>query len=152
MKMKNISSNLFRTGCLIALLICTNVAIAQTKVTKSIQPENGTIIASENATKMGQMQPTNKAYDMYVYGVYYKSPDSKPNPYFKRNPYRTQGILSIRCNSSNGAIKKGDLITSSAVKGEGMKATQSGMVVGVALQDASGGKVKARILVQYVSQ
>lgn len=64
------------------------------------------------------------------------------------------GTSNVKYNSENGPIKKGDLITSSSIPGVGMKATQTGMVVGMALEDSKGesGLIKCRIMIQYVKQ
>lgn len=45
------------------------------------------------------------------------------------------GETSVLVTNKNGEIKKGDFITSSETPGVGMKATQSGQVIGIALED-----------------
>jgi len=64
-----------------------------------------------------------------------------------------EGITMVKVCMENGTIKKGDLITTSSTKGTGMKATGSGMMLGVAMQDATAdGLLQIRILLQYVKQ
>ena len=58
------------------------------------------------------------------------------------------GRVPVRVNTSNGNIKKGDLITSSGVAGQGMKATSAGKVVGVALEDYDGTQPDNLVTVQ----
>lgn len=112
--------------------------------------KNGSILTSSNFKMTGNISLANESNSEFIFGVYYKDPNFKPNPYTAKNPFITSGICDINCNSSNGVIKKGDPITSSAISGEGMKATKPGMIVGVALEDAVNGKVKTRILIQYL--
>ncbi len=53
-------------------------------------------------------------------------------------PVVSTGNAMVTVSLENGSIKKGDPITTSSVKGVGMKATKSGYVVGNATQDFSG--------------
>lgn len=68
------------------------------------------------------------------------------------NTIKREGIYLVKFNSENGPIKKGDIVTTSSEPGVAMKATESGMIIGIALEDANGesGLVKIRILIQYV--
>lgn len=50
-------------------------------------------------------------------------------------PVITSGDVAIRVSGVNGSIKKGDFITSSLIKGVGMKAKKSGYVIGMAGED-----------------
>jgi hypothetical protein len=94
----------------------------------------------------------NKTYDENMVGVYNNNPEN--SPVFKANPVTSVGVTYVKYNSENGTIKKADLITSSSESGVGMKATQSGIVLGIALEDASAssGLIKIRVLIQYVKQ
>jgi hypothetical protein len=142
-------------SCIYILLMSFyNVGVAQQKSTDENMFSNGTIVSSENATLRAQPKMTNKPYDELMFGIYYEN-NSVPNgPVIRTNPFVSSGVTYVKYNSENGQIKKGDLITSSSTPGEGMKATQSGMVIGIALEDATGttGLVKVRILLQYVKQ
>ena len=142
-------------ACAIILIIgfCA-IGSAQQKPTEGNIFSNGTIVSSENGTLKAQPKATNKPYDELMFGVYYAN-NSVPNgPIIRTNPFVSSGVTYVKCNSENGQIKKGDLITSSSTPGEGMKAIRSGMVIGIALEDANGssGLVKIRILIQYVKQ
>lgn len=116
---------------------------------------NGTIVSSENATVKEEFKISSKTYDETMVGVYFTNSKAEENKtIFKILPVITSGITYAMCNSQNGAIKKGDYITTSSEAGVGMKATQTGMVLGVALEDATStsGLVKIRVLIQYVKQ
>lgn len=82
---------------------------------------------------------TKEAYDPKTIGIV----NLKPAVAFevkmeiKTYPVISSGIVYVRVNTGNGGIKKGDLIASSTTPGVGMKATQSGYVVGSALDDFS---------------
>ena len=76
------------------------------------------------------------------------------NPQKKSDILIKEGIAIVKITNENGIIKKGDFITSSSIKGLGMKAIKSGMVIGVALEDEelNSGQVKIRVLIQYLKQ
>jgi hypothetical protein len=65
----------------------------------------------------------------------------------------TEGIAHVRYNLQNGPIQKGDYITISDEPGEGMKATESGFTVGVALENSDAtekpGLIRVRVMVRY---
>jgi hypothetical protein len=115
---------------------------------------NGTIVSTDNATNKANHRMSSKSYDEYMVGVYYESNTAINTATIKTNPYVLEGVTYVRYNSENGTIKQGDLITSSSEAGAGMKATKSGMVLGIALEDAASanGLIKIRILIQYVKQ
>lgn len=50
-------------------------------------------------------------------------------------PLNTKGNINVRVSTTNGPIKKGDLVTSSTIPGVAMLATKSGMVLGTAVED-----------------
>jgi hypothetical protein len=114
--------------------------------------EKGTILISvDEASNNGcEFDQSLKPYQEEILGI---STGNK-NPAKKSDVFLKEGITLIKINSENGAIHKGDMITSSSEAGVGMKATQSGMIIGIALEDAnpSNGLVKIRILIQYVKQ
>jgi hypothetical protein len=119
----------------------------------------GEIVCSDNAQIKGAkaLNKSQKAYDETMVGVFVKPENIQQDPSLPRiiqNPFKTSGICFVKYNSENGAIKKGDLITSSSEPGIGMKATASGIVLGIVLEDATGisGLIKIRIMIQYVKQ
>jgi hypothetical protein len=119
----------------------------------------GEIVCSDNAQVKGAtvLNKSQKAYDETIVAVFVKPDNIQRDPSLPniiQNPFKTTGICFVKYNSENGTIKKGDLITSSSEPGVGMKATISGIVLGVALEDASSssGLIKIRIFIQYVKQ
>lgn len=65
-----------------------------------------------------------------------------------------EGNAYVKFNSENGIISSGDPVTSSSVPGEAMKATQSGIILGIATEDATtpSGLIQVRVLIQYLKQ
>jgi|GEM_PF-2201821 len=120
---------------------------------------NGSIIVSDDGTMSGNYSTSKQSYDATVIGVYVKETikiDTTSGPQIistKNNSIASTGIVSVQYNTENGTIKKGDLITTSATAGVGMKATKSGVIIGVALEDAvtERGLIKIRLMIQYVS-
>ena len=115
--------------------------------------ENGSILSSKTLSKTTQPYLSNSEYDNYVYSVYVTQPDKNiatENFRIGESMQKTEGIVSVRVNASNGEIKAGDKITTSKVAGEGMKATREGMIVGIALEDVKDGFVKTRLMFTFV--
>ncbi len=79
---------------------------------------------------------TNLPYDIHVFGVLEKFPTlvlkSVDNT---GEPVARSGVTDVNVTNVNGPIKAGDYITTSEVKGFGMKASQSGYSLGIALKD-----------------
>lgn len=65
----------------------------------------------------------------------------------------TDNVAHVRYNLQNGHIRKGDYITISSEPGVGMKATESGFTIGVALEDSDAtekpGLIRVRVMVRY---
>ena len=144
----------FKSQLFFFLLLIANVVIAQQNKNTSTDGSftNGTIVSSDNATIRSQMRASDKSYDETIVGVYYNTPQPEGSQaMIKQNPFVTTGITSVKYNSENGKINKGDFITTSSEAGVGMKATKTGMVLGVALENASAssGLIKIRVLIQY---
>lgn len=78
-------------------------------------------------------------YDPSVFGIIVENPSvSFENTTLKDGqPVISSGKAYVRITTANGAIKKGDPITTSNIPGVGQKATQDGFVIGTALQDYS---------------
>jgi len=155
--MKNTEIKIKTFACfLILFFFVFKVGIAQqTESNTTSKFSNGTIVSTDNATIRAEHRMTNKTYDEYMVGVYYEKSNANVNPAkIKTIPYVSEGVTYVQYNSENGAIKQGDLITSSSEAGVGMKATKSGMVLGIALEDATSatGLLKIRLLIQYVKQ
>ena len=135
-------------------IFAQNMSISEnTQVTPYDNFTNGELICAENLQLAGgSLRKSNVPYDALIIGVFIKFEGLNPN--YKKIPVRKEGIFQVKYNSENGAIKKGDLVTSSSEAGTAMKATKSGMIVGIALEDAtsSSGLLKIRVLIQYVKQ
>lgn len=79
------------------------------------------------------------AYDQHLFGVVSLSPDVVYRSEDKAElPVSRSGITQVNVTNLGGAIKSGDLITSSAIAGKGQKANNSGYVIGSALSAFSG--------------
>lgn len=116
--------------------------------------ENGTVLTSPIGTfRGGNFDKSTESYDPYLLGVYFdENPDQEPDPRMARIPIKRSGITQVKINNTNGDIQKGDPITSSDIPGEAMKATESGIILGVALEDADAGNqlIKCRVIIQYL--
>jgi hypothetical protein len=92
------------------------------------------------------------AYDKDIVGII----ADNPSLVFGRPTSTTLPVISsiealVKVSNSNGEIQKHDFITSSERPGVGQKATNSGIVIGTALEDLSGndGLIKVNINIQY---
>ena len=95
---------------------------------------------------------SNIAYDRDIVGIVAESPIlvfGKPTT--TTLPVIYLGEALVKVSNKNGEIKKRDFITSSEKPGIGQKATQSGIVIGKALEDFNQeeGLIKAEINIQY---
>ncbi len=59
------------------------------------------------------------------------------------------GVVPVKVNSSNGLIKKGDLLVTSSISGEAMKGINppTGTIIGKALENANGAKDEVMTLI-----
>lgn len=136
----------------ILVFICCSITIhsfaQDCRVRKNF--DFGTILISvdEELNYGNEYDETTRPYQDDIVGI----ATGNTNPIKKSDLIVTSGLTEVKVNNENGLIKRGDLITSSSVSGVGMKATESGMVLGVALEDAgeSGGLLKIRLSIQYV--
>ncbi len=92
------------------------------------------------------------AHDVRIFGV------MQTNPVIvfrlvsgEEQPVMRSGVAMVNVTSANGAIAKGDFITSSENKGKGQKATKSGYTLGMALENLNGdsGKIAVAIKIEY---
>lgn len=104
-------------------------------VDSNFNAKDGSIISYKD----GKYALASSTYDESMYGVI----TQQPSVAFQDENLATQvlvvtsGDADVLVSTKNGAIKKGDFITSSNIPGVGMKATHTGQVVGVATQDYS---------------
>lgn len=113
-----------------------------------VQAADGLIICD---TQFGRVL-CETAYSQDIYGVIEDTPAVALINTQDENtrPIITSGQVYVQVTTQNGAIKKGDYITSSEIKGVGQKAARSGQMLGIALEDYSSENSKeiARILVE----
>jgi len=148
-----------RSCLLILILLVSAVASAQELTNEELKNRYltfspGEIISSEEAIfNYNQISRSNKPYDPLIIGVF-RAGLNFSDPRFFPNPIQNEGIAEVRYNSENGNIKEGDLLTSSSEPGVAMKATKSGIIIGIAIDDAKGsdGLVKTRLMLQYLKQ
>ncbi|MEK7571830.1 MAG: hypothetical protein AAB553_06160 [Patescibacteria group bacterium] len=113
----------------------SSVGIATYLSIDNKQIQDGDIVIS---TSEGY-QISTQAYDPRVIGVVTTKPaiELRNNDEKTGKPVVNQGTAFVKVTKENGEVKTGDFITTSTVKGTGMKATRSGYVIGEALQDAN---------------
>jgi hypothetical protein len=143
---------------LVAMMI-SSIGIAQKTLVEDYSKKfkNGEIIVSDDATTKGKLKISDSTYQSNVVGVYLKyeklnTNDNTPKLVPVSDVVKSEGVAYVKYNSQNGTIKKGDPVTTSTEAGVGMKATQSGIIVGIAEEDATAvsGLIKIRISVQYI--
>jgi hypothetical protein len=130
----------------LVLLGCGVRVLAQTNSSLSGVAQNTEV--ADDQSKIGDiltvggdgLRRSTAAYDNKVYGVIVDAPiisvDAKTD---KTKAVVTAGNAKVRVSNSNGNIALGDFITSSTVAGVGQKATESGYVLGKALDKFEGG-------------
>lgn len=95
------------------------------------------ILAGENGLVRG-----NVSYDSRIFGVFVQTPtlvlrqSQEPEATSSTVPVIRAGETLVNVTDFNGEIKKGDYVTSSPISGKGMRAGQSGYVLGAALENA----------------
>jgi F0F1-type ATP synthase membrane subunit c/vacuolar-type H+-ATPase subunit K len=128
-------------------------SIDATLTYQTIDPKavDGDILNSSN----GNLILTNSTYSNHLFGVVQEqSVIVYRDVAHTGTPVATGGIVVVNVSGINGPIKKGDYVTSSTLPGKGMKATQSGYVIGTALEDFSGeanstGKMQVSLRIEY---
>ncbi|MGC9331031.1 MAG: hypothetical protein ACP5DZ_04040 [Bacteroidales bacterium] len=137
---------------IIILVFSFSCHIQGQEVKKRVNYEKGTILSSEYCVlKDNAYYISKKPYDPNIIGV--STGNNKPLKI--TDLVANQGVTEVKFNDSNGKISLGDPVTSSNIPGQAMKATDSGMILGVALEDAgsnSKNMVKIRISIQYMAK
>ena len=112
-----------------------SVGIANFIPVKSQKIQDGDIIVASNKGYFISSIP----YDPQVIGVVTSNPAValRTNSQKGGTPVVNMGVAQTRVAGTNGNIKKGDTITTSAIPGAGMKATKSGYIIGESLEDVS---------------
>ena len=82
-------------------------------------------------------KPCVNEYDPAMYGVFSESPAVflEDSNLTNSKPVITSGKAFVRVSSVGGEIKKGDFITTSTKPGLGQKATKSGNILGIAMEE-----------------
>jgi len=84
--------------------------------------------------------------DVAVAGVVSSTPFMVMNEKENGAPLALTGIIDVKVNTENGAIKAGDFIVASSVPGIGMKATAPATTIGKALQSFSGSEGMIKVI------
>lgn len=117
------------------LLASVNLAHSQ-EATKRINAgtfQHGDIICSTTGRHFdGQLSTSSKAFEESMFAVYNQNSANRTDQAFLQNT-----VGEVKFSAKNGNVQKGDYITSSDIAGTGMKATQSGMVIGIALENST---------------
>ena len=101
-------------------------------------------VLSISQTDNGYVEKSNGTYDTNVIGVYSTKPGFRLSETDatidggKEVPIALAGKVPVKVSSENGAIHKGDYLTTSSVAGVAMKATKPGQAIGKALEDFTG--------------
>lgn len=140
--MKKIAALFFFTLCLITSALTTSEVfsqsfnVASTYELSDTGVQSGDIIVSDNGFKR-----TNVAYESRMFGIYQERPELviRESTQSAKLPIIRVGDTVVNVTDYNGDIKSGDFVTTSPVMGKGMKAVQSGYVLGIALEDAQYG-------------
>lgn len=103
-------------------------------------PVTGAVDGAMVCTAAGGYGLCERPYDPSMFGVINLEPAVSLNSNNSGAvvPVVSSGNARVMVSGINGPIKKGDFITSSMVKGVGMKAKKSGYILGVALEDFTG--------------
>lgn len=110
------------------------LGIARLIVVQDKNAKDGSVISSAADDKGARL--TDVAYDPQVVGVVARDAAILIETQNGGLPIISTGAVYVLVSAKNGAIKKGDLITSSTIPGVAVKADKDGYVLGTALEDA----------------
>ena len=108
------------------------LGVARIVEMKEKDVKDGSVVSS---AKNGAML-SNISYDPQVIGVVSRDAAILIETESNGVPIISTGRIYLLVSAKNGAIKKGDLLTSSTIPGVAMKADKEGYVLGTALEDA----------------
>ncbi|MDD3662219.1 MAG: hypothetical protein PHG63_04105, partial [Candidatus Dojkabacteria bacterium] len=123
------------------IVVTTNETITYTS--PAVNAATGEILNTKQHLTASVLEQSSKPYQSNILGVISTSPyetfgksaiDASDNP----NPVALIGRVEVSVSGANGAILPGDPITTSDMRGVGMKATKPGFIVGRALEPYSG--------------
>lgn len=124
-----IFSNYSRTG--FAQIITPGIAVSE-----PMAEDIGTVGSIISMSPQGFVE-SREEYDTNIYGVIADEPLAYMQDTLLPNSKLivTEGQVYVRVSNVNGEILEGDFLTSSDIAGVAQKATKSGPVVGVAMED-----------------
>jgi hypothetical protein len=127
-------------------LTTSGSAITQDYSSSDTTFEEGDVVAIDDVT-VGSVKKSKTSYDQDIVGIYSTGTGISLSSPFQNSaanhvPVALSGNVPVKINTENGAIKKGDYLTSSSTPGYAMKATHSGQVIGKALEDFSCDKTE----------
>lgn len=109
--------------------------LAEHLPTKDSSIEAGDIVAADPNNSQNVIK-SNVAYQNTLLGIISTAPGVTLNStQVDGKPLALAGRVPVKVSLENGFIKTGDPITSSSVAGIGMKASQAGRVIGIALEN-----------------
>jgi hypothetical protein len=100
----------------------------------------------------GGLTRSTEAYDRNIFGVVVENPSIVLNQETPTTmPVISYGEALVNVSNQNGEIQRGDFVTSSSKAGVGQKSTDSGFVLGKALEDLTGssGQISVFVNIQY---
>jgi F0F1-type ATP synthase membrane subunit c/vacuolar-type H+-ATPase subunit K len=115
------------------VLAKTSITIATFSPVSGADVQDGSLVSN---TETGYLLSQTE-YDEKLYGVVVLDAAVVLNQASEAGsfPVANTGDVKVRVSNVGGDIRRGDYITSSTIAGVGMKASHSGHVVGVALED-----------------
>lgn len=120
----------------VAAQAISSYGIASPLTIKNKVVRDGDIVSSVD----GGYSLSKESYDPRVFGIVSINPAIEFSTNDKENgsyPVVSAGDTLVNVSTINGAIKKGDAITTSPIPGVGMKATESGYAIGYAQENFS---------------
>ena len=127
-------------ACGVATVLAVTLPLASTvAIDGGAAPEGAVVSYNETAEQFTQSQQSDSPY---VYGVVAAQPAIVLETSSTSPTVITQGVTRVRVDTSTGAIVRGDLLTTSEVRGVARKASSTDAnVFAIALEDYSGGVV-----------
>jgi hypothetical protein len=110
------------------------LGIARLIVVEDKNVKDGSVVSSPQGEKGAKL--TTTAYDPQVVGIVARDAAILIETKNDGVPVISTGAVYVLVSAKNGAIKKGDLITSSTIPGVAVKADKDGYVLGTALENA----------------
>jgi hypothetical protein len=118
--------------------------VASNVEVSDLDTQTGDILTKEG----DEIVRASKAYDSSLFGVVVGTPSVVLNKETVTTlPVVSYGEALVRVSDKGGQVKQGDFITSSSDAGVGQKASDSGFVVGKALEDLGSGEALISVFV-----